>query len=181
MCCSSGASSFDYSAWVILLACFASLAWGLWRRRNVCATFAHRALLLVMGLATSYIGEQVEYGRPIFGYHLGNWRPGLLGVATWTGLLTFLFASFGCFSAPCILGLLVSSVSFELWRRWTVDSRMGECEPDAEDELECAPYFILIIGFAVGHWWQGRLAEGAGLFALFAGAIWLSFRRGEED
>ncbi len=58
---------------------------------------------------------------------------------------------------------------------------MGECEPDAEDELECAPYFILIIGFAVGHWWQDRLAEGAGLFALFAGAIWLSFRRGEED
>ena len=39
----------------------------------------------------------------------------------------------------------------------------------------------LIIGFAVGHWWQGRLAEGAGLFALFAGAIWLPFRRGEED
>ena len=162
---------WSYGAWVILLACFASLAWGLWRRRNVCATFAHRALLLVMGLATSYIGEQVEYGRPIFGYHLGNWRPGLLSVATWTGVLTCIFATFGCFLAPCTLGLFVSSLSFELWRRRTIDSRMGECEPDAEDELECVPYFILIIGFAVGHWWQGRVAEGAGLLALYVGVI----------
>ena len=94
-------------------------------------------------------------------------------------MLTCLFATFGCFSAPCTLGLFVSSLSFELWRRRTIDSRMGECEPDAEDELECVPYFILIIGFAIGHWWQGRVAEGAGLFALYAGAIWLASRRGE--
>ena len=79
-----------------------------------------------------------------------------------------------------LFGLFVSSLSFELWRRRTIDSRMGECEPDAEDELECVPYFILIIGFAVGHWWQGRVAEGAGLFALYAGAIWLASRRVEE-
>ena len=57
---------------------------------------------------------------------------------------------------------------------------MGECEPDAEDDLECVPYFVLLVGFVVGHWWQGRVAEGAVLFALFAGAIWLASRRGEE-
>ena len=56
---------------------------------------------------------------------------------------------------------------------------MGECEPDAEDDLECVPYFVLLVGFVVGHWWQGRVAEGAVLFALFAGAIWLASRRGE--
>ena len=166
-----------YSAWAIFLSCLTSLSFCVWWRRYL--TFGNRALLLVLGLATSYIGEQVEYGRPIFGYHLGNWIPGLLGVATWTGVLTCLFATFGCFSAPCTLGLFVSSLSFELWRRRTIDSRMGECEPDAEDELECVPYFILIIGFAIGHWWQGRVAEGAGLFALYAGAIWLASRRGE--
>ena len=31
-----------------------------------------------------------------------------------------------------------------------------------------------IIGFAVGHWWQGRLVEGVGLMALFFGGFWLA-------
>ena len=31
-----------------------------------------------------------------------------------------------------------------------------------------------IIGFAVGHWWQGRLIEGVGLMALFFGGFWLA-------
>ena len=32
-------------------------------------------------------------------------------------------------------------------------------------------------GFAVGHWWQGRLVEGVGLMALFFGGFWLADAR----
>ena len=75
-------------------------------------------------------------------------------------MLGFLFAMFGCFSALFVLGLCCSIVV------------VGKClDQTWRDRLDWIPPSILIIGFAVGHWWQGRVAEGAGLLALYVGVI----------
>ena len=111
--------------------------------------------------------ERLELGRPIFGQYLGTWRPKEVSlftkVARWAWMLGFLFAMFGCFSALFVLGLCCSIVV------------VGKClDQTWRDRLDWIPPSILIIGFAVGHWWQGRVADCAGLSAIFVGFLWLT-------
>ena len=78
-------------------------------------------------------------------------------------MLGFLFAMFGCFSALFVLGLCGSIVA------------IGRClDQTWRDRLDWMPASILLLGFAVGHWWQGRVAECAGLSAIFVGFLWLT-------
>ena len=70
-----------------------------------------------------------------------------------------LFALFGFFPALFGLGLVVSCVALDRWL-----SKTGR------DDHEI-PNIIALAGYAVGHWWQGRVAEGAGLIALHVGVI----------
>ena len=67
-----------------------------------------------------------------------------------------LFALLGCFPARFVFGLFFSVVSFEEW-----SSRTGR------HHLDWVPSVIVGIGFAVGFWWYGGVAEGTGLFTLF--------------
>ena len=76
-----------------------------------------------------------------------------------TGRFAGLFALFGSFPALFGLGLVFFCVALDRWL-----SKTGR-----DDHV--VPTIILIIGFAVGYWWQGRVAEGAGLFALQFGVL----------
>ena len=70
-----------------------------------------------------------------------------------------LFALFGFF--PALFGLgLVSSLT-------ALDRLLSKTGRD--DHV--VPNIIALAGYAVGHWWQGRVAEGAGLIALHVGVI----------
>ena len=76
-----------------------------------------------------------------------------------TGRFAGLFALFGFF--PALFGLgLVSSLT-------ALDRLLSKTGRD--DHV--IPNIIALTGYAVGHWWQGRVVEGAGLFALHAGVI----------
>ena len=75
------------------------------------------------------------------------------------GRFAGLFALFGSFPALFGLGLVFFCVALDRWL-----SKTGR-----DDHV--VPTIILIIGFAVGYWWQGRVAEGAGLFALQFGVL----------
>ena len=113
-----------------------------------------RALLLVLGIVTKAVSDQADH---LFDDPM---PPSLAKLSKRTGLFAALFALFGCF--PALFGLgLVSSV----WalNRWL--SKTGR------DHLDWVPTIIALAGFAVGHWWQGRVAEGAGLLALYVGVI----------
>ena len=82
-------------------------------------------------------------------------------------LLAILFAMYGCFSALFLLGLVLLTVALD-----RLVSRPG---------LRHLDWVVLdthIIGFAVGHWWQGQLMEGVGLLALLSGLFWLKETRG---
>jgi hypothetical protein len=144
--------------WAIYRACLASLAWGVWRWRSFCETRRYRALLLVQALVVSCIQERLELGRPIFGHYLADFE----GTKT-TWVLAILFAMYGCFSAIFLLGLGLLTVALD-----RLVSRPGLWH------LDWVPLVAHIIGFAVGHWWQGRLMEGVGLMALFFGGFWLA-------
>ena len=76
-----------------------------------------------------------------------------------TGRFAGLFALFGFFPALFGLGLVSSCVALDRWL-----SKTGR-----DDHV--IPTIIALAGFAVGHWWQGCVAEGAGLIALHVGAI----------
>ena len=78
-------------------------------------------------------------------------------------VLAILFAIYGCFSALFLLGLVLLTVALE-----RLVSRPGL------RHLDDWVLITHIIGFAVGHWWQGRLVEGVGLMALFFGGFWLA-------
>jgi len=149
---------FMCGVWAIFLTCLASLAWGVWRRRSFCETRWQRALLLVQALVVSYIQERAELGRPIFEHYLAAPE----GTKT-TWVLAILFAIYGCFSALFLLGLVLLTVALE-----RLVSRPGL------RHLDDWVLITHIIGFAVGHWWQGRLVEGVGLMALFFGGFWLA-------
>ena len=79
-----------------------------------------------------------------------------------TWVLAILFAIYGCFSALFLLGLVLLTVALE-----RLVSRPGL------RHLDDWVLITHIIGFAVGHWWQGLLVEGVGLMALFFGGFWL--------
>ena len=134
---------------------------GMLKRRsiNVCEScrlhrFVHRFVLLLLGLIVTETGHRIEKGKTVFGHYLGKWRPAR--VAKLTGMLQFLFALYGCFPAHFVFGLFFSVRQLERWF-----DRTGR-------DLSM---IILFIAFYVGHWWQGRLGEGVGLFALFLGFI----------
>ena len=118
-----------------------------------CETRWHRALLLVQALVVNCIQERAELGRPIFEHYLAAPE----GTKT-TWVLAILFAIYGCFSALFLLGLVLLTVALE-----RLVSRPGL------RHLDDWVLITHIIGFAVGHWWQGRGAECAGLSALFVG------------
>ena len=130
------------------------------RRRRALHLKVHwqRALLLVQALVVSYIQERAELGRPIFEHYLAAPE----GTKT-TWVLAILFAIYGCFSALFLLGLVLLTVALE-----RLVSRPGL------RHLDDWVLITHIIGFAVGHWWQGRLMEGVGLMALFFGGFWLA-------
>ena len=76
-----------------------------------------------------------------------------------------LFALFGCLPALFVFGLFFSVVVFEEWSFRT-----------KRDHLADVHVVIFMTGFIVGHWWQGRGAECAGLSALFVrlcSAAWM--------
>ena len=113
-------------------------------------------MLLLVGLIVTETGYRIEKGKTVFGHYLGKWRRAR--VAKWTGTLAVLVAMVGCLSWLFVLGLCGSIVA------------LGRClDQTWRDRLDWMPPGILIIGFFVGHWWQGRLGEGAGLFALLFG------------
>ena len=74
------------------------------------------------------------------------------------GALAVLVAMVGCLSWLFVFGIFFSVVALERWLDLT-----------RRDHLDWIPASILLIAFFVGHWWQGRLGEGVGLFALFFG------------
>ena len=113
-----------------------------------------RALLLVLGLVTKAVSD--DQGRHLFDDPM---PPRLARFSKETGRFAGLFALFGSFPALFGLGLVFFCVALDRWL-----SKTGR-----DDHV--VPTIILIIGFAVGYWWQGRVAEGAGLFALHAGVI----------
>ena len=80
-----------------------------------------------------------------------------------TAAIAILFAIYGCFSALFLLGLVLLTVALE-----RLVSRPGL------RHLDDWVLITHITGFAVGHWWQGRLVEGVGLMALFFGGFWLA-------
>ena len=96
---------------------------------------------------------------------MGSW---LVKCTSWSNtkrrwVLAILFAIYGCFSALFLLGLVLLTVALE-----RLVSRPGL------RHLDDWVLITHIIGFAVGHWWQGRLMEGVGLMALFFGGFWLA-------
>ena len=114
--------------------------------------------LLVQALVVNCIQERAELGRPIFEHYFAVPE----GTKT-TWVLAILFAIYGCFSALFLLGLVLLTVALE-----RLVSRPGL------RHLDDWVLITHIIGFAVGHWWQGRLVEGVGLMALFFGGFWLA-------
>ena len=127
------------------------------RRMNVCETHRlHRIVLLLLGLIVAETGDRIEHERNVFGNYLGKWR--CARVAKWTGALAVLVAMVGCLSWLFVFGIFFSVVALERWLDLT-----------RRDHLDWIPASILLIAFFVGHWWQGRLGEGVGLFALFFG------------
>jgi len=145
------------------LVCFALLAWGVWRRWSFGETPSRwqRALLLVLGLVTMEVGEQ---GCHFFYDHMPR---SLVKSSQWTGRYAALFALFGCLPALFVFGLFSSVVAFQEWSFRT-----------ERDHLSDVPTVIFMTGFVVGHWWQGRGAECAGLSALFVGLYSLIERLG---
>ena len=126
----------------------------MWRRWSFGETPSRwqRALLLVLGLVTKEVGEQ---GCHFFYDHLPR---SLVKSSQWAGRYAALFALFGCLPALFVFGLFVSVVAFEEWSFRT-----------KRDHLADVHVVIFMAGFIVGHWWQGRGAECAGLSALFVG------------
>ena len=113
-----------------------------------------RALLLVLGLVTKAVSD--DQGRHVFDDPIPT---RLATFSKETGRFAGLFALFGSFPALFGLGLVFFCVALDRWL-----SKTGR-----DDHV--VPTIILIIGFAVGYWWQGRVAEGAGLFALQFGVL----------
>ena len=113
-----------------------------------------RALLLVLGLVTKAVSD--DQGRHVFDDPIPT---RLATFSKETGRFAGLFALFGFF--PALFGLgLVSSLT-------ALDRLLSKTGRD--DHV--IPNIIALTGYAVGHWWQGRVVEGAGLFALHAGVI----------
>ena len=113
-----------------------------------------RALLLVLGIVTKAVSD--DQGRRLF----DDPMPARLArFSKETGRFAGLFALFGFFPALFGLGLVSSCVALD-----RLLSKTGR-----DDHV--IPTIIALAGFAVGHWWQGRVAEGAGLIALHVGVI----------
>ena len=120
--------------------------------------FSARALLLVLGIVTKAVSDQADH---LFDDPM---PPSLAKLSKRTGLFAALFALFGCFPALFGLGLVSSCVALDRWL-----SKTGR-----DDHV--IPTIIALAGFAVGHWWQGRVADCAGLSAIFVGFLWLTER-----
>ena len=133
----------------------------MWRRRTFGETLWQRALLLVLGLVTKEVGDQ---GERIFDDSMPT---SLITSIEWIGRYAALFALFGCLPVFFVFGLFFSVVAFEEWSFRT-----------ERDHLSDVPTVIFMTGFVVGHWWQGRGAECAGLSALFVGLYSLIERLG---
>ena len=110
--------------------------------------------MLVLGLVTKAVSD--DQGRHVFDDPIPT---RLATFSKETGRFAGLFALFGSFPALFGLGLVFFCVALDRWL-----SKTGR-----DDHV--VPTIILIIGFAVGYWWQGRVAEGAGLFALQFGVL----------
>ena len=113
-----------------------------------------RALLLVLGLVTKAVSD--DQGRHVFDDPIPT---RLATFSKETGRFAGLFALFGSFPALFGLGLVFFCVALDRWL-----SKTGR-----DDHV--VPNIIALAGYAVGHWWQGRVAEGAGLIALHVGVI----------
>ena len=115
--------------------------------------------MLVLGIVTKAVSD--DQGRRLF----DDPMPARLArFSKETGRFAGLFALFGSFPALFGLGLVFFCVALDRWL-----SKTGR-----DDHV--VPTIILIIGFAVGHWWQGRVADCAGLSAIFVGFLWLTER-----
>ena len=108
------------------------------------------------GFVAGKVYIMVKYQTPRKApWHHGGHRANLKETGRFAGL----FALFGFF--PALFGLgLVSSLT-------ALDRLLSKTGRD--DHV--IPNIIALTGYAVGHWWQGRVVEGAGLFALHAGVI----------
>ena len=138
---------------ILLLCVGLSASCFLWRLFSPETSFSARALLLVLGIVTKVVSD--DQGRRLF----DDPMPATLArFSKETGRFAGLFALFGSFPALFGLGLVFFCVALDRWL-----SKTGR-----DDHVVPT---ILIIGFAVGHWWQGRVAEGAGLFALHVGVL----------
>ncbi len=111
--------------------------------------------MLVLGIVTKAVSD--DQGRRLF----DDPMPARLArFSKETGRFAGLFALFGFFPALFGLGLVFSVWALDRWL-----SKTGR------DHLDWVSTIIALAGFAVGHWWQGRVAEGAGLLALYVGVI----------
>ena len=136
-------------------------SWRFWRLFSPETSFSARALLLVLGLVTKAVSD--DQGRRLF----DDPMPATLArFSKETGRFAGLFALFGSFPAPFGLGLVFFCVALDRWL-----SKTGR-----DDHV--IPNIIALAGYAVGHWWQGRVAEGVGLFALHAGVLLVLERLG---